>query len=39
MYTIVRIKIQYVNNINSIKVLYLYNEVLFSQYFDLLNIT
>ena len=39
MYTIVRVKIQYVNNINSIKVLYLYNEVLCSQYLDLLNIT
>ena len=39
MYTIVRVKIQYVNNIDSIKVLYLYDEVLCSQYLDLLNIT
>ena len=38
MYT-VRVKIQYVNNINSIKVLYLYNKVLCPQYLDILNIT
>ena len=35
----VRVEIQYVNNINYIKVLYLYDEVLCSQYLDLLNIT
>ena len=39
MYTILRVEIQYFNNIDFIKVLYLYNEVLCSQYLDLLNIT